>query len=263
MSQPSTPSETPPPIEMRGVSLGTLSYPSQVIAEAIDWTAQAGDYWVVAALQVAGKTDFLLMTAGLMPPAGGSYRFFGEEMPIFDEARIAHRLRLGLVFDGGQPFHHLTVRENVALPLQYHRNLSKVQACEAVGELLESTELTPWADYLPTSIGRMWQKRVGLARALALEPEVLLLDSPLAGMDLRHTRWWLDFLDGLAAGKSPARRPVTLVATAADLRPWQGRARQFAVLRQQRLVVLGTWAQVEAASAELVRELLAAAPQGS
>ena len=60
-------------------------------------------------------------------------------MPIFEDARLKERLRLGLVFDGGQLFNHLTVAENVALPLRYHHNLSRTEAAAAVSELLECT----------------------------------------------------------------------------------------------------------------------------
>ena len=101
----------------------------------------------MAGLHGSGKSDFLMLTGGLMAPQRGRYRFFGEEMPIFEDARLKERLRLGLVFDGGQLFNHLTVAENVALPLRYHRNLSRAaRPTAAVRELLEATELTPWAE---------------------------------------------------------------------------------------------------------------------
>src|SRR5438876_5384484 len=113
-----SPTKPPGPvIEMENVAVGAMRDQSTMVVEEINWTVAAGDYWVVAGLQGAGKSDFLMMTAGLMPPAEGNYRLFGEEMPIFDEGRLRHRLRLGLVFDGGQLLNHLTVWENVALPL--------------------------------------------------------------------------------------------------------------------------------------------------
>ena len=58
------------------------------MAEGINWTVNAGDYWVVAGLHGSGKSDFLMLTGGLMAPRRGQYRFFGEEMPIFEEARL-------------------------------------------------------------------------------------------------------------------------------------------------------------------------------
>ena len=246
-----------PAIEMIGVAVSAMRDPDTVVAEEINWTANAGDYWVVAGLHGSGKSDFLMLTGGLMAPRRGRYQFFGEEMPMFDEARVKERLRLGLVFDGGRLFNHLTVAENVALPLCYHRNLGRAEGASAVGELLECTGLTPWAESTPGTLGRSWQKRAGLARALALEPEVLLVDDPLAGLDPRHVHWWLGFLDQLSKGHPLMHgRPLTLVATTADFQPWKGHARQFAILRDRGFVVLGAWDQLEAADGELVRELL-------
>ncbi len=196
------------------------------------------------------------MTAGVMPPAQGEYRLFGQPMPIFDEARLDQRLRLGMVFDGGQLFNHLTVSENIALPVRYHRNLTMAQTEPELQAILEALELSPWADTTPGAIGRNWQKRVGLARALSLKPEVLLIDSPLTGLDLRHRNWWLAFLDQLSKGhKLLEGRPMTLVVTAADLRLWRGRATQFAILKDKRLTVLGSWQQLEAAGQDLLHEV--------
>jgi ABC-type transporter Mla maintaining outer membrane lipid asymmetry ATPase subunit MlaF len=251
-----------PAIEMTGVAVSAMRDPDTLVAEGINWTVNAGDYWVVAGLHGAGKSDFLMLTGGLMPPRRGRYQFFGEAMPIFEDARLKERLRLGLVFDGGQLLNHLTVAENVSLPLRYHHNLSRTEAAAAVAELLERTELTPWAESTPGALGQSWRKRAGLARALALKPEVLLVDNPLASLDPRHVHWWLGFLDQLAKGHSLMRgRPVTLVATAADLRPWKGHARQFAVLRNHGFVALGAWEQLEATDEELVRELLTESSQ--
>jgi putative ABC transport system ATP-binding protein len=246
-----------PLIRMAGVTVGSMKDPAAITAEEIDWTVNAGDFWALAGLQGSGKSDFLMTTGGLMPPVRGSYRLFGEDMPIFEESRLSIRLRLGLVFDGGQLFNHLTVWENIALPLQYHRDLTKADALPQLQPWLEAFELGPWTDSTPGAIGRHWQKRVGLARALMLKPEVLLVDNPLGGLDLRHTYWWLEFLSKLSAGHPLLDgRPITLVVTSADLRPWKGRAKQFAILKNRRLAVLGTWQQLEAASNEMLREVL-------
>lgn len=239
-------SQNTPLIEMRGVTIGALRDAEVVQARDVNWRVNAGEFWVVAGLQGTGKSDFLMLTAGLMPPRAGEYRLFGEPMPIFEDSRLAQRLRLGLVFDGGHLLNHLTVFENVALPLRYHRSHTHADVQDAVRALLAATELLPWSASTPGAMPRAWQKRAGLARALMLRPELLLLDCPLSGLDWRHASWWLDFLGALSRGHALAEgRPMTLVVTAEDLRLWRGRAKQFALLEHQRFTVLGGWPQVE------------------
>lgn len=260
----SAPAETPTchAIEMRGVSVGSMRDMSSLVAEDVNWSAASGDFWVIGGLQGAGKTDFLTLTGGMMAPTSGTYCFFGEEMPIFEDHRLPDRLKLGFVFENGQLFNHLTVAENISLPLRYHHNLSQADADAETQKLLELTELGPWADSTPGSMSRNWQRRAGLARALMLRPEVLLLDNPLGGLDLRHRAWWLNLLEQLSRGHTwMNNRPMTLVVTTNDLRQWRSGARKFAILKEKHFVVLGSWEQVEAASDELVRELRTAALQ--
>ena len=252
-----TGNSSPPVIEMRGVAVGSRKHAGATVAEEVNWTVAAGEFWVVAAPQQFGKTDFLMMTGGLTAPDGGDYFFLGERMPIFEEPRLAHRLKLGFVFDGGLLFSQLTVAENLALPLRYHGQLAPAEVESRVAALLELTGLTPWANRTAAQLGRSWQQRAGLARALGLQPEVLLLDSPLTGLDARHTGWWLETLGQLARGhRFLAGRRLTLVATADDLRPWRRHANRVACLAGQRLSVLGDWSAAENSNDAIVRELL-------
>ena len=249
-------------LEMRGVSSGSVRDLNTVVVEDVNWSVAPGDFWAIGGLQGAGKSDFLMLTAGLMAPLSGTYHFLGEEMPIFEDDRLKDRLRLGFVFENVQLFNHLTVSENVSLPLRYHHNLSKAEAAAETQKLLDLTELAPWADSTPGAMARNWQRRVGLARAIMLRPDVLLLDNPLAGLDLRHHAWWLNLLEQLSRGNEWTNgRPTTLVVTTNDLRPWRRSARQFAILKDKHFIVLGNWEQVEAASDELVQELRASTAQ--
>ena len=155
-------------------------------------------------------------------------------MPIFEEPRMAHRLKLGFVFDGGQLLGQLTVAENIALPLRYHGACRRTRSKSRVRELLE---VDGAARRGRTARRRMWagagSNAPDLARALALQPEVLLLDSPLTGLDVRHMAWWLGFLDELSRGHGiMGGKPVTLVVTADDLRPWRGTRRARGVFEQ-------------------------------
>jgi len=245
-------------IEMRGVTVSALRDPKIIVAKEVNWRVGPGEFWAVAGLHGAGKSDLLMLAGGVMAPAGGIYEFLGEGMPIFSEDRLAHRLKLGLVFDGGRLFNELTVAENIALPLRYHRNLSLADVEPAVGTLLELTGLAHCGGVLPGALGRNWQRRAALARALALKPELLLLDTPLAGLDLRQRQWWLGFLDELVRGHPFYQgRQVMLVVTTENLRDWHEHAQRFALLDSQQLTTLGNWPDVETSSNPLARELAA------
>lgn len=257
MSETTT-NPAPPALEMRDVALTAMRDPRVMVAEGINWTVNAGELWVVAGPQRSGKSDFLMLADGLMSPKRGSYRFFGNAMPIFEDERLAERRRLGFVFDGGQLFNHMTIAENVALPLRYHENLTPEEAEPRVRVMLELTELSRYADRQPAHVARNWQKRAGLARALMLQPDVLLLDNPLARLDARHTNWWLNFLGQLARGQTTLRdQPMTLVATGESFRPWRDAASHFATLNDGMFCVIGNRAALETSADALVRELLA------
>ncbi len=255
----SAPSHTPatPPIAMRGVKVSALRDTESVVVEHVDWTVIADEFWVIGGLQGSGKSDFLMTAAGLLGPRAGEYHLFGEPMPIFEDSRLAQRLRLGLVFDGGQLLNHLTVFENLALPLRYHRNLDRSEVEAEVRTMLSAMDLLPWAANTPGAMSHPWRKRAGLARALMLQPDVLLVDSPLSGADSRHANWWLEFLTGLGRGHTLMDgRPTTVVVTAEDFRPWRAAGTRFAVLANQRFVVLGDWNQVERNPDAATRALL-------
>lgn len=251
----------PAAIEMRGVAVHSMRDQSLTVAENVEWTVAVSEFWLVAGPQRSGKSDLLMLTSGLMPPLRGTYRFFGEAMPSFEEVRIGERQRPGLVFENGQLFNRMTVAENVALPLRYHEDLAVDEAGQRVQAMLEWTELTAFANSTPANLARNWQKRAGLARALILQPEVLLLDDPLAGLDARHIAWWLQFLDALARGATRLNgRPMTIVATASDLHPWRGRAGRVACLIQRRWLVFRDWQELDCCPDEAVRDLANAPP---
>jgi ABC-type transporter Mla maintaining outer membrane lipid asymmetry ATPase subunit MlaF len=247
-------------LKLVNVAVGDLHDPDRVVLEEVNWSVSAGDYWVLAGLHASGKTNLMATLAGIMPPLQGQYLIFGEDVAaVAEQERAKVWGRLGMVFDGGRLLHQLTVAENVALPLRYHQNVRMDEVAGQVQILLEKTGLEPFANRLAGAIGRNWQQRAGLARALALQPEVLLLDNALTGLDPRDASWWLQFLDRLANGDAfPDQKPMTLVASADDLRPWRDRARQFALLKDRRFMVLGNQQKLAEHPEPLLRDLLPA-----
>ncbi len=246
-------------IEMRDVGVGAMRDIGFIVLADVNWSVAPGEFWAVAGQQHSGKSDFLMLSAGLMAPVQGDCKLFGTETRRFDETKLTERLRVGFVFEGGQLFNQLTIRENVALPLQYHRDLPPAKAAHEVAALLELLELTPLAEVTPANVSGNWLQRAALARALMLRPEVLLLDNPLAGLGARHRQWWLRFLDELWRGHAwCGGRPMTLIATTDDLRPWRNADRKFALLHDKKFFPLGAWNEVESTNDPVVKELMAA-----
>ena len=227
-----------PALEMIDVAAASANNPERVTLEGMHWRVKAGDYWIVGGLHGSGKKDFIATAAALVPPARGVYRIFGREVgDRGGDELLAERMRLGLVFDGGQLLNHLTVEQNITLPLRYHRELATGEVEERARALLDLMQIAFAAQMTPGELSRNWQQRAGLARALVLRPEVLLLDNPLAGLDPRDAAWWVNLLAQLAAGHPILNgRPLTLVATGDDFRPWESSARQFAVLKDGKLI---------------------------
>jgi len=245
-------------VEMRAASISTLRDASSIAVADVNWSVLPGEFWVVAGQQQSGKSDFLMTAAGLLLPAVGTCRVFGCETDSFGEAQMAERLRIGFMFAGGKLFNQLSVAENVALPLRYQKNLAAAEAAPVADVLLEMLELTPFADTTASNLSANWRQRVALARALILKPELLLLDQPLAGLGVRHRHWLLQFLDQLWRGHEWfGGRPMTLVATTDDLRPWGHERRKFAVLYEQSFSVAGGWNEVASSANHAVKELLA------
>ena len=249
-----------PVIELVNVSVGAGGRPVPAALEGINWRISAGDYWVVGGLPGSGKSDLLATLAGLYRPLSGTLKLFGSDVAeLSEDDFMAARLRIGLVFEsGGRLFNQLSVAENVALPLRYHRSQPGVEAGERVKAILDATGLTPWAESTAGRINLARRQRVALARALAMSPEALLLDNPLIGPGLQEARWWRDFLAQLAGGHELLRGcPATLVVACHDLRPWADQGKQFALLKQKRWLAVGGRAELTCSDEPLLHELLA------
>ena len=247
-----------PLIEMVDVSIAADAVAGSREIVGINWRVSVGDFWAIGGLHGSGKSNLISTAAGLQRPSKGILKVFGHDLfDLHEHELLKERLRIGMVFEnGGRIFSNLTVSENVGLPLRYHHNWSPAEAQAAVNEVLQLTDLEQFAHNTPGMLNPSWQQRVGLARALALKPEILLLERPLAGLELRHRRWWLDFLRQLSAGIAFTNsKPVALVVTTDNLEIWADQARQFAVLKNNRWHVLGGQAELRASNETLVREL--------
>ena len=249
-------------IEMRNVQVTALRDTSLVVLENVNWSVAPGEFWVIAGPQHSGKSDLLLHAAGLMTPAEGACRLFGCDTGELDETQIALRLRVGFAFADARLFNQLTIAENIALPMRYHGQQTETEMAQTLAALLELLELAPFADLTPGNAAGAWRQRAALARALALKPELLLLDDPGSGLTARHRQWLTGFLEQLREGHAAfGGRPMTIVIATDDLSTWQHPKRRFAAVHERAFSELGQWGGDDFVRHQAVKELLTGAAE--
>jgi phospholipid/cholesterol/gamma-HCH transport system ATP-binding protein len=159
-------------------------YGERVVLEGVDVEARRGEIHVVLGGSGCGKSTLMRHMIGLAEPASGSVRLLGSELGGLDEdARRGLLRRIGVLFQGGGLFHSMSVGDNVAFPLREHTELPEEVIEALVRQKLALVGLTDASRLLPAELSGGMKKRAGLARALALEPELLFFDEPSAGLD--------------------------------------------------------------------------------
>ncbi|MGH9775698.1 MAG: ABC transporter ATP-binding protein [Candidatus Acidiferrales bacterium] len=175
------PGKTAPPIQVKTVR---KSFGKQKVLNGIDLEVAEGETLSVLGRSGTGKSVLLKMIIGLQKPDSGSIRIQGREIThLAREPLNEIRKQIGFLFQNSALYDSLTVEQNVAFPLERHSDMSDAERKERVRELLASVGMEKDLNKLPGDISGGMQKRVGLARALALSPNILLFDEPTAGLD--------------------------------------------------------------------------------
>src|SRR5208283_4294285 len=161
------------------------SFGSQKVLNGVSLTVTRGETLAVLGRSGSGKSVLLRLIIGLQKPDSGSVRIHGQDIAGLALDKIGEiRKKMGFLFQHAALYDSLTVEQNVAFPLQHHKKrMSNAEQADRVRQLLAEVGMEGDLRKMPSDISGGMQKRVGLARALALEPDILLLDEPTAGLD--------------------------------------------------------------------------------
>jgi phospholipid/cholesterol/gamma-HCH transport system ATP-binding protein len=229
------------------------SFGSQQVLNGINLTVSRGETLAVLGRSGTGKSVLLRLIIGLQKPDSGSVRIHGQNIAGLALDRIGEvRVKIGFSFQYAALYDSLTVAENVAFPLRHHRReMSKSEQADRVKQLLAEVGMEKGLEKMPSDISGGMRKRVGLARALALDPDILLLDEPTAGLDPISS----SEIDDLIL-KLQAERHMASIVVTHDLHSAKTIANRLALLNEGKVAIEGNFEALQNSGIEFVREFL-------
>jgi len=236
-------------IEVRGLQ---KSFGQQTVLNGVDLKVDQGETLSVLGRSGVGKSILLKLIVGLQKPDSGSIRLHGREITGLSQDELNEvRKKVGFLFQQAALYDSLTVEENVAFPLKRHTPMSSAEQKDRVRELLARVGMEEHAGKMPSQISGGMQKRVGLARALALEPDILLFDEPTAGLDPITA----GEIEELILRLQEQRRTASIVVTH-DLHGAKTISDHLALLNEGNVLIEGTFEELERSQDKFVSQFL-------
>jgi phospholipid/cholesterol/gamma-HCH transport system ATP-binding protein len=242
-------------LKLQGVEVG---FDNHLVLRNISVEIPRGQVFVLAGPSGHGKTTLIKTLAGLIPPQKGDVLIEGQNWATLgDSARTASLQKIGMLFQKNALFDSLTCGENIAFPLRETTLLSDRDIQEKVDYFLAAVGISHAKNLHPDEISGGMQKRLGIARALALDPEVIFYDDPTAGLDPITSRRIVELIMELQAKKNS-----TVVAITNDMNRAYQMADRIGFLIRGELIVTGSPAETKAHPDPRVQQFILGALQG-
>ncbi len=227
------------------------TFKGKKVLDDVSIRVREGEAFCLLGRSGAGKSVALKLMIGLLQPDQGRVFIEDDEIQTLDPDRLAQaRRKTGFLFQNAALFDSISVAENVAFPLRRHTKKSNKEIEDVVREKLKDVELEKEGNKMPPELSGGMQKRAGLARALALDPRILLVDEPSSGLDAITAEEIYNLLLDLKK-----KHNVTLIVVTHDAVGVRKFADRFAVLQKGKVAASGTAEELERSGNSLVRQL--------
>jgi len=238
-----------PPVVVRDV---TKNFGSQEVLKGVSFQVEGGETLAVLGRSGTGKSVLLKLMIGLNKPDSGSLEIHGQDITRLERRELDEaRKKMGFLFQQGALYDSLTVEQNVMFPLGRHTRMTESEQKKRARELLQTVGMEKDGDKMPSQISGGMQKRVGLARALALDPDILLFDEPTSGLDPITAEEIGRLIDDLKQ-----QRHIASVVVTHDIHQARVFADRLLLLNEGRIVAEGSFDDLASSEDEFVKRFM-------